>query len=370
MSCDLTVNGYQPTADFIVDLAGAQMTELAVDEGGAVVAQHTNVSAAGMLIATYDNAGNLPAGTSGYTGLHFYLNDALGSRRVQTDPSGVVEQTCASLPFGDQLACSMSTTAPTEHHFTGKERDPESGLDYMFARYYSSNTGRFMSPDPKAASGHAADPQSWNRYAYTDNNPLMFIDPNGLEKFLVIYIQQPVPGKDTSHITQGFTEKVGHSFIGLKDTDNNKEVKIGFYPNPKHGGVETLEKNYVPGYIKNNDVHGYNVSYSIKISDDQFKKLVDAAYRSALAPSYYGLYRFNCTDWVIGMARLIGVELPHKKGGDADPRRCRHEILIHNKRHRMCTAARKESARLAYRVAIPRHSFRSRKAFSTKCRNL
>ena len=31
--------------------------------------------------------------------------------------------------------------------FTGKERDTESGNDYMFARYYNSATGRFLSPD-------------------------------------------------------------------------------------------------------------------------------------------------------------------------------------------------------------------------------
>jgi len=32
-------------------------------------------------------------------------------------------------------------------HFTGKERDTESGNDYFEARYYSSAMGRFMSPD-------------------------------------------------------------------------------------------------------------------------------------------------------------------------------------------------------------------------------
>ena len=36
---------------------------------------------------------------------------------------------------------------PSEHHFTGKERDIESGLDYFPARYYNSYVGRWMSPD-------------------------------------------------------------------------------------------------------------------------------------------------------------------------------------------------------------------------------
>jgi len=67
---------------------------------------------------------------------------------------------------------------------TGKERDTESGNDYMFARYYNSATGRFLSPDwsakvqpvPYAKLG---DPQSLNLYSYVRNNPLSRNDPDG-----------------------------------------------------------------------------------------------------------------------------------------------------------------------------------------------
>lgn len=65
---------------------------------------------------------------------------------------------------------------------TGKERDTETGLDYFGARYYASNMGRFMSPDPLMASAFISDPQSWNRYTYTRNNPLKFIDPDGMKE--------------------------------------------------------------------------------------------------------------------------------------------------------------------------------------------
>ena len=65
-------------------------------------------------------------------------------------------------------------------HFTGKERDTESGLDYFGARYNASTMGRFMTPDPLLNSGKPWDPQTWNRYAYTQNNPLKYIDPTGL----------------------------------------------------------------------------------------------------------------------------------------------------------------------------------------------
>jgi RHS repeat-associated protein len=93
--------------------------------------------------------------------------------------ASVLEQTCASLPFGDQLACSDSIETPNTLHYTGKERDTESGLDYMDARYYGSTMGRFMSPDP--LGGHTEDPQTLNRYAYARNNPLIYTDTTGLD---------------------------------------------------------------------------------------------------------------------------------------------------------------------------------------------
>lgn len=64
--------------------------------------------------------------------------------------------------------------------FTGKERDPESGLDFFGARYGSSNQGRFLSPDPLTGTIlHIANPQRWNQYAYAVNNPLFYVDPDG-----------------------------------------------------------------------------------------------------------------------------------------------------------------------------------------------
>src|SRR5438132_1447946 len=63
---------------------------------------------------------------------------------------------------------------------TGKERDAETGLDYFGARYFSGAMGRFTSPDPSNLSVDWWVPQSWNRYAYALNNPLAYVDDNGL----------------------------------------------------------------------------------------------------------------------------------------------------------------------------------------------
>jgi RHS repeat-associated protein len=103
----------------------------------------------------------------------------LGSERVRTNSAGNILGTFESLPFGDgQTTLSGSDTNPI--HFTGKERDSESGLDYFGARYYASTMGRMMSPDPGNIGANPANPQSWNMYTYSLNNPLRLTDPTGL----------------------------------------------------------------------------------------------------------------------------------------------------------------------------------------------
>jgi RHS repeat-associated protein len=137
-SCDSSSNGFTPTNSYVLDQDGHQVTEMAI-VAGQPAWMHTNVYAGGMLLATYDPQG-----------LHFQLTDWLGSRRVQTNAFGQVEETCSNSPFGNGLNCSNPLGAPstaddaTEHHFTGKERDTESGLDYFGARYYGSSMGRFI----------------------------------------------------------------------------------------------------------------------------------------------------------------------------------------------------------------------------------
>jgi len=82
--------------------------------------------------------------------------------------------------------------------FTGKERDSESGLDNFGARYDSSNTGRFMSADPKMLSiRHINNSQKWNKYAYTINNPLSYFDPNGMDE-IQIQLKAYIPQHDVA----------------------------------------------------------------------------------------------------------------------------------------------------------------------------
>ena len=182
-SCDMTTNGFTPEEGYVVGPAGEQLSEMKWVNNGWSRWEHTNVYAGGKLIGTYD--GNASAPT-----LHFHIDDPLGTRRAQVAGSGTnagtLEAVYQSLPFGDGLVQNAVTTTddPTENHFTGKERDAESGNDYFLARYYSSATGRFLSPDWSAKVepvpySKLDNPQSLNLYGYMRNNPLGGVDQDG-----------------------------------------------------------------------------------------------------------------------------------------------------------------------------------------------
>jgi len=174
-------NGFTPTAVYVLGPSGEQMTEM-TNSAGTWRWAHTNVYAPG-LSATYD--ADPTEQTEGQ--LYLALSDWLGTRRQQTDYAGNPCLTFSSLPYGDGLtpitiSCLSPSEDATEHHYTGKERDQESGNDYFGARYYASTMGRFMSPDPLGPwVADARNPQSWNMYTYGLNNPMINTDPTGYD---------------------------------------------------------------------------------------------------------------------------------------------------------------------------------------------
>jgi len=108
--------------------------------------------------------------------LVFLHADHLGSVRMTSFLDGSVGSYHTYEPFGWEVP--RGYTSNNTHRFTGHERDEKTGLDYMLARYFSTNQARFLSPDPGDDS-LLTDPQRWNRYAYVRNNPVRATDPNG-----------------------------------------------------------------------------------------------------------------------------------------------------------------------------------------------
>ena len=76
----------------------------------------------------------------------YYFADHLGSSNVITDAGGVRQAESDFYPYGGEVVILADATA-NHYKFTGKERDPGTGVDYFSARYYSSALGRFLTPD-------------------------------------------------------------------------------------------------------------------------------------------------------------------------------------------------------------------------------
>ena len=106
----------------------------------------------------------------------FYAWDHLGTVRLVSNQDRTMLDRHDYEPFGVELT-PFTDQADLTHRFTGHERDLQTGYDYMHFRFYGSNMGRFLKPDSVVAN--AADPQSWNLYAYVRNNPANATDPTG-----------------------------------------------------------------------------------------------------------------------------------------------------------------------------------------------
>ncbi|MEM9599269.1 MAG: RHS repeat-associated core domain-containing protein, partial [Acidobacteriota bacterium] len=119
---------------------------------------------------------------------HHFTLDHLGSPRVTTDGNGGTVAVHHYWGFGGDFGPSASD--PESLRFTGHERDAHGpgtadDLDYMHARHCSPDLMRFLSVDP-ARSARQTVPQSWNRYAYSLNSPLKFVDPDGRESRVAV----------------------------------------------------------------------------------------------------------------------------------------------------------------------------------------
>ena len=104
----------------------------------------------------------------------YYHTDGLGSVIAASNEAGTLLWRKEYAPFGEQLD---STAEQEKLAYTGKEHDDVTGLTYFGARYYDPYLGRFMGVDPVGFV--ESNPMSFNRYAYVNNNPYKYVDPDG-----------------------------------------------------------------------------------------------------------------------------------------------------------------------------------------------
>jgi RHS repeat-associated protein len=99
----------------------------------------------------------------------YFHTDKQGSTIAMTDASGNL----AEGPYKYDGYGNGAPTTGVPFKFTGRRLDPETGLYYYRARYYSASLGRFLQTDPM---GYIDDLVS---YKYVSNDPINLFDPTG-----------------------------------------------------------------------------------------------------------------------------------------------------------------------------------------------
>ncbi|MFL6207266.1 MAG: RHS repeat-associated core domain-containing protein [Pyrinomonadaceae bacterium] len=170
--------------------AGGQWVRLEVPASAVGLEGHT---LSGFAFTLYGGRASIDRlGKAAVGGPQWLVADQLGTPRMIADKTGslVGVKRHDYLPFGEELFAGVGGRTAIQGYvgnvdgnlkkWAQLERDDETGLDYAEARYYASKQGRFTSVDPMLESAESERPQTWNRYTYVLNNPLNFVDPDGL----------------------------------------------------------------------------------------------------------------------------------------------------------------------------------------------
>lgn len=111
----------------------------------------------------------------------YYHFNVQGSTVAATNESGQVIWREAYKPFGERI---IKTNSRNNQWYTGHSEDPTTSLIYMGDRWYDPVLGRFLGADPAPVKSN--DYRTFNRYAYANNSPYVYIDPDGRSAALVI----------------------------------------------------------------------------------------------------------------------------------------------------------------------------------------
>ena len=185
--------------------------------------------------------------------LFFYHPDHIGSTTFVSDAQGREYEHIEYTPYGetwlntrrgndddhddDEWDWDDDEGSPIRWRFTGKEIDPETGLQYFGARYQDPRTSRWISSDPagpelmvpmddegKLRSGYSVI-EALNWYSYGANNPVKFVDPTGME----ITVQAHLVRLGNYHLSIKITPENQENYKNDKRFKNNIDAAGNHY---------------------------------------------------------------------------------------------------------------------------------------------
>jgi RHS repeat-associated protein len=139
----------------------------------------------------------------------YFHNDIAGTPILATNESGTVVWKENYRPYGDRIN-NQPASINNKLWFAGRPFDVSTGLSYMGSRYYDPYLGRFVGVD--AAPFDPSNLHSFNRYAYANNNPYKFVDPDGHSPIDVVFLAYDI-GKLGIAVYSGVG--VGHAALDV-----------------------------------------------------------------------------------------------------------------------------------------------------------
>jgi RHS repeat-associated protein len=242
----------------------------------------------------------------------YYHNDLAGSPVAATNASGQVIWRESYRPYGERLTNSAAST-DNKIYFTSRRQDAETGLVYMGARYYDPVIGRFISTDPKQFDEQ--NPQLFNRYAYANNNPYKYRDPDGRGPELLALCVNPVSCaavgvlaiattyygvealKGTAHALNIYSQsnESGKSGVTLDSAGNSASLPPDDDKGPKKGDLRAvkerkLEHDGIDAHrLKDDFVGDRGGQYNISVESSSGDVYLTSVRRGAAEPIKTGL---------------------------------------------------------------------------------
>ena len=122
--------------------------------------------------------------------------------------------------------------------------DEETGFYYLRSRYYDPSVGRFLNADGLVSTGIGFDGN--NMFAYCNNNPVMFVDPNGTSSTFIASNIFAGP----LWIKQIIAETILKSMSSANESQptnpiTNGEITQGYHDNHKAFDIKPIESDII-----------------------------------------------------------------------------------------------------------------------------
>jgi len=274
---------------------------------------------------------------------HFHL-DHLGTARLVTGSAGQQLAQHDYYPFGVEIPPSFPETSAgydreEPMRFTGHERDFNVATttenanynDFMHARATIPQWGRFLSVDSHPAKPE--NPQSWNRYAYTLNNPMKYVDPNGRDVIAVLEFTPRTAGfghlsmflqdriGNWYHFAQGAAENRGRWDFTFATTAGRAGASVQLVLDGKGKPINYSSAELAKIIEQDPSLH----TAVLRTTKDQDAAVYQAAVEEAAkynsGDKKYHLLTSNCAQAMSCVLETAGVDVPSASGLDVAPNR-------------------------------------------------